>query len=63
MDSKMVARNNGFCGRRRRRRFCLSLTAGVIFFFSLHVFVLEMLRFSRGFQICQRHIESWTRLL
>ena len=31
-DSKMVVRNNGFCGRQRRRKFCFRHTAGVIFF-------------------------------
>ena len=42
-DPKMVVWANGFCGRRRRQRFCFRHTAGGEFLFSLHVFILKML--------------------
>ena len=60
MDPKTVAWNNGFCGRCRRWRFCFSLTAGGEFLCSPHVFILKMLRFFRGFQICQGHIKQFS---
>ena len=59
-DPTTVAQNNGFCGRHRRWRFCFSLTAGGDFLFSPHVFLLKMLRFFRGFHICQRHVEQFS---
>ena len=43
-DPKMGVQNNGFCGRRRRRRFCFRHTAGGNFFVQPHVSVLKILR-------------------
>ena len=43
-DHKMVVQNNGFCGRRRCRRFCFRHTAGGNIFVRPHVSVLKILR-------------------
>ena len=59
-DPKTVARKNGFCGSHRRGIFCFSLTAGGEFSSSPHVFILKMLRFFRGFQVCRRHVEQFS---
>ena len=42
--SKMVVWVNGFCGCRRRRRFCFRHTAGVIFFSLPYVSILKIVR-------------------
>ena len=43
-DPKMVVRNNGFCGRRRHRRFCFRHMAGGNFFVRPYVSILKILR-------------------
>ena len=43
-DPKMVVQNNGFCGRRRRRKFCFRHMAGGNFFVRPYVSLLKILR-------------------
>ena len=43
-DPKMVVQNNGFCGCRRRQRFCFRHTAGGNFFVPPYVSILKILR-------------------
>ena len=43
-DPKMVVRNNGFCGRRRHRRFWFRHTAGRNFFARPYVSIPKILR-------------------
>ena len=62
-DPKTVARNNGFCGHRRRRIFCFSFMARGEILFSPYVLVLKMLRFFRGFQMCQGHVKQFSAYL
>ena len=64
MDPKIVARNNVFCRRRRRRRLCFRHTAGRNFFCStLCVYTQNTQNFVENSKLAEKHKKGYVATL